>query len=260
MKYFALSPFKMPISTMHRCHHLFACILLIPVFIFSGVSAGSAADSRRMVISAIVNEQTHAMAKHVLREAYRRIGYSVLFDDLPGQRALEWADKGVTDGDAARIEGTENTYTHLIRVKVPVVHFEGVAFTKTVDRPIRRWEDLKGFRIGVVRGIRYSAIGTEGMEPFFANDMTHLFTILDKGRIEVAVAVLDAGRIEIEKHFKDSGIHVSGSPLFTAPLYHFVHIKHSQLVGPLEAALSDMTASGQMERIWEGALESLLGE
>ena len=173
------------------------------------------------MISAIVNEQTHAIAKVVLKEAYKRIGYEVTFDDLPGQRALEWANKGLTDGDVARIAGTEDKFPNLIRVKVPVIHFKGVAFTKSIDRPISRWEDLRGLRIGVVRGIRYSTIGTKGMDPYFANDMTHLFTMLDKDRIEVAVAVLDAGKIEIEKNFKNSGIHVVGSPLYSAPLVSF---------------------------------------
>lgn len=223
-----------------------------------GFAAEQRTPSESVMISAIVNEQTHAIAKNVLREAYRRIGYAAEFDDLPGRRALEWANSGLTDGDVARIEGTETKFPNLIRVKVPVIYFEGVAFSKTVDKPIRRWEDLTGLRIGVVRGIRYSAIGVQGMGPFFANDMTHLFTILDKGRIEVAVAVRVAGQIEIEKNFSNSGIHVIGSPLYSAPLYHFVNRKNSRLVEPLEAVLSEMSASGEMSRIWNQTLERLL--
>ena len=231
--------------------------LLLPTS--SAFSNEQHGGSGPIVISAIVDEQTHAIAKVVLKEAYRRIGYEVAFDDLPGQRALEWANRGLTDGDVARIEGTEDKYPNLIRVKVPVIYFKGVAFVKSLDRPISCWEDLRGLRIGVVRGIRYSSIGTKGMDPYFANDMTHLFTMLDKDRIEVAVAVLNAGKIEIEKNFKNSGIHVVGPPLYSAPLYHFVHARNKELVAPLERVLSEMTASGEIEQLRDQALNRLLG-
>lgn len=214
-------------------------------------------NSRQVTISAIENEQTHAIAKHILIEAYKHIGYQISFDDLPGKRALEWANNGLTDGDVARIEGTEKKFINLIPIKIPIIHFKGVVFTKNIKRNIVQWSDLKGLRIGVVRGIRYSTIGTEGMEPFFANNMTHLFSILNKGRIEVAVAVLDAGIIEIERNYKDSGIHVIGSPLFSSPLYHFVHKKNNHLVAPLEKILLEMTSSGRIEKLKNQVLDQL---
>lgn len=221
---------------------------------------GPASEAKPLVISAIVNEQTHAMAKHVLREAYARMGIGIRFDDLPGRRALEWANSGRTDGDVARIEGTETKYPNLVPVGIPVIHFDGVAFSKDSRIRINTWEDLRGRRIGVVRGIRYSAIGTEGMAPYFANDMTHLFTILDKGRIEVAVAVRDAGKIEIAKNFNKSGIRVCGPPLYSAPLYHFLHKRNRSIAEKLASILGRMTASGEMETLWRQAFERLLAQ
>lgn len=214
--------------------------------------------SGTVTISTIANEHTHAIVKYILREVYRRIGYEVVFDDLPGQRALEWANNGMTDGDAIRIAGTEKKYPNLIRITPPIIFFKGVVFTKSVTRPIGSWEDLKGLRIGVVRGIRYSTIGTENMDPFFAEDMTHLFTILDKDRIEVAVAVLDSGMIEIKRNFRGSSIHVIGEPLYSAPLYHFLNVRNRNLVDKLENILSELTASGEIERLRELALHRLL--
>lgn len=157
------------------------CTSIVLFFVFflsvaaSALAEGQNAGSEEILISAIENEQTHAIAKHVLMEAYSRLGYKVVFDDLPGRRALEWANTGLTDGDVARIAGTGTKYPNLIRVETPVIYFKGVAFSKTIDKPVNTWDDLKGLRIGVVRGIRYSTIGTKGMDPFFANDMTHLY-------------------------------------------------------------------------------------
>ncbi|MCF6247732.1 MAG: transporter substrate-binding domain-containing protein [Desulfobacula sp.] len=235
----------------------------LAIFFFSQMvslsfSAQQQTSLQTVTISAIVNEQTHAIAKQVLKKAYKKIGYDAGFNDLPGKRALEWANKGLTDGDVARIKGTQKKFSNLVRVKIPVIHFKGVVFSKTIDKPIKEWKDLNGLRIGVVRGIRYSTLGTKGMNPFFANDMTHLFSILDKDRIEVAVAVLDAGKIEIEHHFKNSGIHVIGNPLFSAPLYHFINIKNKSLLKKLEKILTQMTASGEIVRIQRQALEKLM--
>lgn len=243
-----------PASTTRALFSLFFGLMFLVCPCATSVSA----ESKPFVISAIVNEQTHAIAKYVLTEAYARIGLKIRFDDLPGLRALEWADKGITDGDVARIMGTEKKYPRLIRVKVPVIHFKGVAFTKSVNAAIGRWQDLAPYRIGVIRGIRYSTMGTQGMDPFFANDMTHLFSILDKGRIEIAVAVLDAGMIEIHRNFRNSGIRVVGSPLFSAPLYHFLHRRNEPILAELEAALEEMTGSGDMARLRQQALTDLM--
>lgn len=238
-------------------------IILLALAIALGAGAAFAqqpATPRSVTISAIENEHTHELALAVVREAYRRIGYSVLFDFLPGRRALQWAGSGVTDGDLARIAGTEEKFPGLIRISTPVITFTGVAFTMKVTKNIQRWEDLQGLRIGVVRGIRYSEIGTRGMDRILVKDMTQLFNLLKAGRIDAAVATLDAGRIEIHRHFRDTGIHVLGEPLHVAPLFHFVHVKNKALVPELEAMLREMEARGEIDALREKQLAGKLTE
>lgn len=106
-------------------------------------SSSTQSHFKHITISAIDNEQTHAIAKYVLIEAYKEIGYQVTFDDLPGKRALEWANKGLTDGDVARIEGTEKKFTNLIPIEIPIIYFKGVVFTKNIKRNIAQWKDLQ---------------------------------------------------------------------------------------------------------------------
>lgn len=239
------------------CRLLFYTFLL---FFLSLQHLDAAENSfpKTLVISAIENEQTHAIAEKVLFEAYRRIGYRVVFDYLPAQRALEWANRGITDGDAARIRGTEKNFSNLIPVPTPVMEFQGVAFTKNIIRPINSWEDLRNLKIGVIRGIQYSTIGTRGMQAFFAKDMTHLFKLLDLGRIDVAVAVLEAGQVEISRNFKNSGIHTGGAPLYSAPLYHFLNVRHADIVNKLESALNEMEKQGVIEKIHNKTFDALM--
>jgi polar amino acid transport system substrate-binding protein len=238
----------------------FLCMLfmLSISYIFCSASYAIEADAQVKLISGIQNEQTHALAKEVVRAAYERIGYRVKFEFFPGIRSLELANRGETDGDIARIAGTEKEFPNLRPVPTPVIHFQGIAFTKSVVRDIRSWDDLKGLRVGLIRGIRYSTIEAKGLNCFFAEDMTHLFRLLENGRIEVAIAVLDAGRIEIHANFQGSGIHVTGAPLYSAPLFHYVHNKNEYLIQALDRTLQEMESMGEIPRIHEDAIKRLM--
>ena len=219
-----------------------------------------AAGAPELTLSMIENEQTHAVAAALLDKAYKRIGYRVEFAELPAKRALIWANEGRTDGDVARIEGTEKKYPNLVPIHTPVIRFQGVAFTRDVRAGIRRWRDLEPYRIGIVRGIRYAVIGTKGLQPLLARDMTHLFRLLDIGRIDVAVAVREAGLVEIKRNFPNKGIHVVGEPLHQAPLFHLLHKRWGKIVPQIDGILQRMQASGELEAIHRDELRKMLGE
>lgn len=215
---------------------------------------------KQLEISSIENEQTHELSKQVVRVAYQHIGYDVIFADLPARRALEWANAGKTDGDLARIDGTEQKYTNLIKLSTPVTEFEGVAFTKKIKKNIQSWKDLTGLSVGIIGGIRYSDIGTKGLDRIEAKDMTQLFTLLLNDHIDVAIAVRDAGLVEIHRHFAESGIYIIGLPLYSAKLFHFIHKKNIALIPQLEATLKIMMDSGEIKAIREKTLQEMLSQ
>jgi ABC-type amino acid transport substrate-binding protein len=234
--------------------------LLLQALVSPAFGQQGAGKTEPIVISAIENEQTHELAKEVVREAYERIGLSVVFDDLPARRALIWANSGKTDGDLARIDGTEKKFPGLIKIPTPVTAFKGVVFTRKIKQHISSWEDLKGLSIGVITGIRYSEIGTKDLNPVFATDMPHLFKLLAKDRIDVAIAVGDAGRIEIHRNFKEDKIHIIGRPVFEAPLFHFVNEKNKDLAPRLGAVLREMMENGEIQSIHEKALQKAMAQ
>jgi len=237
------------------------CGLLMPSLLGSVVFAqADAGKARSVIISAIANEQTHALAKEIVRVAYERIGVGVEFDDLPAQRGLEWANSGRTDGDLARIDGTDKKFVNLIKISTPVTSFKGVVFTKNIERNILSWKDLNGLSIGIIGGIRYSDIGTKGLDRVLARDMHHLFKLLEKEHIDVAVAVLDAGKIEVYQNHGGSNIHTIGQPLFEAPLFHFVHKRNKDLVPQLESVLQKMMETGEIASIRETTMNKALSQ
>jgi polar amino acid transport system substrate-binding protein len=236
-------------------------IIFLKLISFSSMAMAQGAKEPAapvVLLSAIQNEQTHTIAGAILKEAYRRIGYISEFDFLPARRALEWAASGKRDGDVARIASTQKAFPNLIPVPTPVVHIKGVAFAKNSIKPITKWDDLRGLNIGVIRGIRYSTIGTKGMQPLFAKNMGHLFQLLDGGRIDVAVAVQDAGLVEIKHNFPNRGIHIVSKNLYSAPLFHFVHKKNKGLVPLLDIALLEMKEKGETNEIYKQILHKLM--
>lgn len=218
------------------------------LFLAISISAHSQANEQgeNIVLSAIDKEQTHAVAAEILTEVYGQIGYNVSFKYVSPNRSLKYANDGVTDGDVARIAGTESKFTNLIPVSIPIMWFYGGVFTKSVKKNIESWGDLDGLRVGTIRGIRYSDIGTEGMNRHFADDMTSLFNMLDRDQVDVVVSVVAAGEIEVLQNFPNKGIHLAGKPIFKAPLYHFLHKKNIKLIPLLETVLKEMEQEGTL--------------
>ena len=250
---------------MSFCKYLFAFVLFL-----SAVSPGLCAEpqvstsaqattSAQVTISAIAENSYHSILSEMLKKAYDRIGYQASFRMLPGRRALVWANNGVTDGATGRIAGTEDKYTNLIRISTPLSHFKGYAYTKDYSGSIENWEDLKGLRIGVVRGVRYSEIGTQNMNPRFADNIQELLLLLEHGLVDVIISSELTAEIAIALHFNNSDIHTQGSALFSAPLYHFVHFKNRNLVSQLDRALKEMEQKGELKAIYQHELHKILG-
>lgn len=209
-------------------------------------------------IATIQANPVHEMAKAVLEEAYKRVGYTVDFAPFPGIRSLTMANKGEADGDAARILGTEKKYTNLQPVPTSFMSFEGYAFSKKHGLEINEWKDLQGLRVGIVRGIRFAEIGTKGMDPYYAENVSHLFKLLEEDRIEVAVATKLSGQVQIRKNHSDSGIKMIGKPLYSAPLYHFVNKDKGEIIPRLDKVMKQMQARGEVSQIIEERYQTLL--
>lgn len=219
------------------------------------IAAGVRADEsllkpgQTVKLSIIYKSLSQTIPRDVVREAYKTLGVHVEFNYFPPRRALELANRGIMDGETARIDGAAREFPNLIKIPVPVAYFTGVVFTKQIDRVIRTWEDLRGLKIGIVKGVLYSERGTKGMNTYDAKDNNHLFKLLDNDRIDVAIAVKEEGLYEIQKNFRSSNIHIIGQPVFTAPSYHYIHKKNKKWEPQLESVLHDMANKGEMKRL-----------
>jgi ABC-type amino acid transport substrate-binding protein len=221
-------------------------LFLSVLTVFTAVSA----EDNPLVITAAQGLETHAAGIAILERAYEQIGVAVEFSIVPAARALKESNAGVSDGDVARIANIQLTYENLRPVPTPIIHIRAYAFSRDTSVLIKSWDDLSTFKIGVLRGIRYSEIGTEGMNRTFYDSYNSMFNMLDKGRLDYAIGVHEQALQMINQNFPGSGIKEASSVLFEAPLYHYVHERNAHLIPKLDAVFQKMRDNGELDLIY----------
>ena len=183
----------------------------------------------------------------IVREAYRRLGINAVEDSVPGARSVEELNDGKVFGDVMHFKGLENSYPNVIRVPVPVIYFEAVAFTDGRDLPITDWASAAGYRVCIRRGIKAIEAATVGMKNFqVVNEYGSIFAMLKAGHCDIAILPYHAW-LEV-RHLNVTGLRSLEPPLQTWPLYHYVNKSHAEIVPALKNVLLDMQKSGALAR------------
>lgn len=156
---------------------LLACLLALPVM-------GQEVQLAR-------NEEAaeQAVAALILAEVYQKAGLTPVIQPLPGARANAMALAGDVDGEVARIAAYATTYPTLIRVEPSYYFLTSTAFAKVGGNVVvRTKDDLKKYRVGVVRGIAHAKTAIEGVLAVEeVATYQQMYQMLDAGRIDVAV-------------------------------------------------------------------------
>ena len=129
--------------------------------------------------------------ERVLRKAYQRIGITVEFRELPGERAIQIANEGKADGEAGRADVITKRYTNLVKIPVPIFLGKIVVFSKNVELPVNiGWKSLKPYRIGTLigyiyiesnlQGMRYWIVPKSRLRYVFLLPLRHCFISLDE--------------------------------------------------------------------------------
>ncbi len=100
-----------------------------------------------------LNTETHdGFMDEVSREAMKRIGYKLVIDIQPAERALRSANKGYIDGEISRIKGLNNTYNNLIRVPENIMVWEFVVFSNIPVNLQQGWDSLANKNVAFING------------------------------------------------------------------------------------------------------------
>jgi hypothetical protein len=209
-----------------------------------------------MTFSALEDSGPQEVAKLVLREAYERIGITFQFRAMPGERALVESNAGRTDGEVARLKGIDKKYENLVRVPVAISQLEGIAFTKNPALTSNGWDSLKDYRIGAFTGSKFVERNTAGMKVDYQPGVKNLFSMLERGRLDVIVIPYLSGLRYIKKNSL-SGFKALLPPLTTIRLYHYLNVKHRSILPGITEALKAMEKAGRIQMHRENFIAGL---
>jgi len=193
----------------------------------------------------------------VVSEAYERLGIQTHITELPAERSITQANNGKVDGEICRIKGIGDTYANLIMIPVVVNMFEVTVFAKDINFPVKGWDSLKPYTIGIKIGTKFAETGTKGMNVTPVPTNKQLFFMLDSGRTDVVVTARVTGLYEL-KQLRIKGIRVLEPSLKKNKLYHYVHKKHRSIIPALTKVLQEMEAEGRIEELRQEAVTELL--
>ncbi len=227
------------------------CLLLF--FLFFTLSTLSA---KEMVFSTLKGMYIAKICSQVLIEAYQKLDVKLEIIDYPAKRAILMSNSGDIDGEVMRVEGAENDYPNLIRVKPQICAMESRVYVKNKKFQFEGWHSMKSFIIGIHRGHLYAAKGTRGMNAVEIDTDDQLMRMLNKGRLDLVVSqVPDALRSIIK--FNLTEIHSLDPSISYFPLYHYLHKKHVDLIPEIEMILKGMDNEGRMDVINHELLSKL---
>lgn len=184
----------------------------------------------------------------ILIELYNRAEISLDFKDIPMVRSMSLANEGITDGEIVRTKLILEKYSNLMPVPTPIIIMKIHAFVINNDIVIETLDDLRKYKVGIVRGVVASEKLTKELNVVGAKDVETLVRILKHGRIDIAISP-DITTRKIISSFNYTEIVRIDPPLLEIPLYHMLNKKHKDLIPVLDYHLNQMIDDGTITTI-----------
>lgn len=217
------------------------------LLVFSLIQSVSAEEYHFVAISGLYEQE---VGEIVLAEIYRKLEVGFKVSRVPGQRAVIEATQGRVDGEVMRIWSYGEEHPEVIRIPTSYYFLETMAFYKKGSGiKVSSVEDLAKYSVLKVRGVKHTNSVTAGLVNVYDFDDTKsMLTTLDKRRKSVALTHRGDGLFALEKYGIDE-VEFSEYPLFSFPLYHYVHKNHAHLVDKIDRVILDMKEAGDLDRL-----------
>lgn len=201
-------------------------------------SLGAQAVTLRLAANEKLAEQ--AVAQTVLAEVYHQAGLDLIVTPLPPARANAENLDGTQDGEVARIESYGAKYPSLVRVRPAYYSLTTAVFAREdFSQNIKEKQDLRGYRLGVLRGVQHSLDATEGL-PLVQVTQTaeQLYRLLASGRIDLAIDTGINGTYYIKKQ-NLIGLKEVGT-LARLELFHYLNPRHRGLAAKIGTVIQKL--------------------
>ncbi|MCH8618991.1 transporter substrate-binding domain-containing protein [Undibacterium sp. TS12] len=188
-------------------------------------------------------------------ELFRRVGIKIEIQPMSAERSLLNVNSGIDDGDVSRVLGIDKSYPNLVRVPESVMIYQMVVFTRKPRFTVKGSDSLKSFDVGILTG--WKILERNIIDPHSLSKLetgTQLFSMLDKGRIDVAVIEKLEGLHFIQSMgLKD--INIMEPAFVEGDWFLYLHKKHEALLPRLAEEIRKMKQDGTHKRIFDSVLK-----
>ncbi len=241
----------------------FCCLIIV----FTTLLLSQTAQAERVLKFAADTDiyLLDAISVPILKLAYARLGIKIhSLNNVPLERSLVFANDGTIDGEVQRIDGISEQYPKLIKVTESFHSMQASIFTKKHHFEVNGWESIKGYSVGIIRGMKYAEQNTLGFKRILANQTEQLFDLLVYDRVDICIANRSTAQLFLSRmakrgNKKYQGIIELSPQVQFIPLYHYLHKRHAALVPKITLILQEMKASGLIEEIKQKAIDDFFG-
>ncbi len=197
----------------------------------------------------------------IYTEAFKRLGFTLIYKDYPAKRASMLSDTGQVDGEIHRVFSYSDKHPNMMRVAEPHFTINFSAFAKKPGIKLNGWQSLKGKEYRV--DYRFGVKKTESQLPKVVPPkqlkyVTHILAGLKNianGRTDIYIDVEDVIKSVINKNaeIKSAGLYRAGI-MDQVSVHAFLHRKHQNIVPKLEKILKEMKREGLIKKYKKIAL------
>ncbi len=203
------------------------------------------------------NRPISMVSKRVLTLAYAQLGIRLNFVVVPPNRAQLLWDHKELDGMASRAIGLD--LADAVRLTTPVAYGDIVAFAVKKDLSVRDFNSLAPYVVGYVADLPYMEDKLKNLpHKEGAPSIESVFRKLAVGRTDVAVEarhmLCKAKKMGLDQ------IYIVEPSLEKQGAYHYLHIRHRNLIPALEKILLVMQQQGTIKKIQQEVLDEFMRE
>lgn len=227
------------------CGFLLAGVLLFTAPLLAGERAEPEADFR---VATYQQSATVRLYQRFVAEAYHRLGYTVVFDEMSPRRGVYALGSGAVDALLMATPDVESTRNRVIRVQeaLPASRFELLALAVFPRDSLP--DDFGSYRLGHMQGIQPLERWLKDQETETVNrGFDQLLSLLLRQRVDV-IAV-PAQEVDGLIARSEQPLRPLLSPVLEVDTFHYLRGRHKQLAPELAGAIRQLKRERCFERL-----------
>lgn len=222
--------------------------LIMPTKVF-------ASDEKAVIINSgssepLIFSTNKGFYSQIIQEVFSRLNISSQVMHLPSSASLKNANLGIDDGVIGRIKGIDKKFTNLIRVPEKVIDLNFAAYSNDKNIKIEKWEDLKPYNIGYIRGWKiFDKKATSYRSLVKVKNTNQLFLLLKNKRVDVILHQDIPAKYRMKKlgYFP----HQHEPFLDSREMFIYMHKHNSALVPQMVKKLKEIKQYGTYQQLYD---------